>query len=159
MLDRVPQDNRLRRAINACLPGLEDHPSFEQDVLRYVRGEKKMKKKLSVGLVLAIAFVLMFAAAAGAVTLNLFEKYGQKDRRLLKAADQTAFVPTSVAIPNGALGESTVSITNVYYDGSALPIFIPLAPCSQMLNNRTLDTTDPFFRYAIFQCYGSEVLQ
>ena len=120
MLDRVPQDNRLRRAINACLPGLEDHPSFEQDVLRYVRGEKKMKKKLSVGLVLAIAFVLMFAAAAGAVTLNLFEKYGQKDRRLLKAADQTAVVPTSVAIPNGALGESTVSITNAYYDGSAL---------------------------------------
>ena len=45
MLDRVPQDNRLRRAINACLPGLEDHPSFEQDVLRYVRGEKKMKNK------------------------------------------------------------------------------------------------------------------
>ena len=120
MLDRVPQDNRLRRAINACLPGLEDHPSFEQDVLKCVRGEEKMKKKLSVGLVLAIAFVLMFAAAAGAVTLNLFEKYGQKDRRLLKIADQTAFEPTTVAIPNGTLGESTVSITNAYYDGSAL---------------------------------------
>lgn len=153
MLDRVPQDNRLRRAINACLPGLEDHPSFEQDVLRYVRGEKKMKKKLSVGLVLAIAFVLMFAAAAGAVTLNLFEKYGQKDRRLLKAADQTAFVPTSVAIPNGALGESTVSITNVYYDGSALllgytienPVyFAKFAPTSEQL--KKMEKTSEVFQ-------------
>ena len=153
MLDRVPQDNRLRRAINACLPGLEDHPSFEQDVLRYVRGEKKMKKKLSVGLVLAIAFVLMFAAAAGAVTLNLFEKYGQKDRRLLKAADQTAFVPTSVAIPNGALGESTVSIMNAYYDGSALllgytienPVyFAKFAPTSEHL--KEMEKTSEVFQ-------------
>lgn len=112
-----------------------------------------MKKKLSVGLVLAIAFVLMFAAAAGAVTLNLFEKYGQKDRRLLKAADQTAFVPTSVAIPNGALGESTVSITNAYYDGSALllgytienPVyFAKFAPTSEQL--KEMEKTSEVFQ-------------
>lgn len=154
MLDRVPQDNRLRHAINACLPGLEDHPSFEQDVLKCVRGEEKMKKKLSAGFVLAIAFVLMFAAAAGAVTLNLFEKYGQKDRRLLKIADQMAFVPTSAAIPNGTMGESTVSITNAYYDGSALllgytienPVHIArFVPTSEQL--KKMEKTSEVFQF------------
>ena len=73
MFDHAQQDNELRRVMDACLPGLEQRPDFDRDVLRQVRGEEKVKKKLSVGLVLSIVFVLV-AATALAATL-LWENY------------------------------------------------------------------------------------
>ena len=68
MFDRAPQDNELRRVMDACLPGLENRPDFDRDVLRQVRGEVKVKKKLSVGFVLVIVLVLA-AVTALAVAL------------------------------------------------------------------------------------------
>lgn len=120
MFDRAPKDNTLRRAMNACLPGLENRPDFERKVLKRVSGEVEVKKKLSVGFVLAILFVLMFATLAAAITLNLFEKYGQTDQRLMIIAPRTTISPMTTTIPNEAMGPSTVSITNGYYDGSSL---------------------------------------
>ncbi|MDD3411468.1 MAG: hypothetical protein PHY12_11745 [Eubacteriales bacterium] len=63
MTDRAPRENELRRAMDACLPGLENRPDFEREVLRQARGEIKRKKKRSAGLVLAIVLVLLSAAA------------------------------------------------------------------------------------------------
>ena len=59
----------------------------------------------------------------------------------------------------GLFQSNILELMSVDYERSALPFFLPLSPCSQMLNNRTLDTADPFFRYAISQCYRAEVLQ
>ncbi|MEG2187981.1 MAG: hypothetical protein RR085_11720 [Clostridia bacterium] len=70
MFNKAPQNNELRRVMDACLPGLENKPDFERDVLRQVRGEVKVKKKLSVGLVLIIVIVLVVAAALAVVTLR-----------------------------------------------------------------------------------------
>ena len=44
MFDRAPQDNNIRRAMDACLPDLENKPDFERSVLRQVRGEVKVKE-------------------------------------------------------------------------------------------------------------------
>lgn len=120
MCDRAPQNNDIRRVMDACLPGLKNSPDFERDVLRRVRGEKRVKKKLSVGFVLVIVFVLMFAAIAFAITLNLFEKYGQTDPRLAEIAPRTMITPVVSTIQNDVMGQSTVTITNGYYDGSSL---------------------------------------
>lgn len=82
MFERAPHDNDIRRAMDACLPGLENKPDFERDVLRQVRGEVKVKKKLSVGFVLVIVLVLAAVTALAAMTLNAYyektiEKEGQ----------------------------------------------------------------------------------
>ena len=80
MFDRAPQDNELRRVMDACLPGLENRPDFDRDVLRQVRGEVKVKKKLSVGFVLVIVLVLAAVTALAAMTLNAYyEKAVEKE--------------------------------------------------------------------------------
>jgi len=55
----------------SCLPGLENKPDFDRDVFRKVRGEIKVKRKLSVGLVLTILLLLTVAGAVAAVILSL----------------------------------------------------------------------------------------
>lgn len=85
MFDQAPQDNDIRRVMDACLPGLENRPDFDRDVLRHVRGEIKVKKKLSVGFVLVIALVLAAVTALAAMTLNAYyekaiEKEGESGR-------------------------------------------------------------------------------
>lgn len=98
MFERAQQDNDIRRSIDACLPGLENRPYFEQDVLRRARGEVKVKKKLSVGLILAIVLILAVVGALAAITLNaLYEKTIEKEGKLGRiedwsAEDKAAFV-------------------------------------------------------------------
>ncbi|MEG2105154.1 MAG: hypothetical protein RRY04_08210, partial [Oscillospiraceae bacterium] len=82
MCNQAPQNNEIRRVMDACLPGLENKPDFERDVLRQVRGEVKVKKKLSVGFVLLMVLVLAAVTALAAMTLNAYyekaiEKEGQ----------------------------------------------------------------------------------
>jgi len=80
MSDRAPQNNELRRVMDACLPGLENKPGFDQNVIKQVRGDTKVKKKLSVGFVLMIVLVLTVVAALAAITLSEFyEKAIQKE--------------------------------------------------------------------------------
>lgn len=80
MFERAPQDNELRRVMDACLPGLENRPDFDRDVFRQVRGEVKVKKKLSVGFVLVIVLVLAAVTALAAMTLNTYyEKAIEKE--------------------------------------------------------------------------------
>ena len=72
MFDRTTQDNDLRRAMNACLPGLENKPGFEREVLKRARGEIKVKKRLSVGLVFILILVLAAVTALAAMTLSAY---------------------------------------------------------------------------------------
>lgn len=44
MCDRAPENNAIRRAMDACLPRLENEADFERMVLKQVRGEIQVKK-------------------------------------------------------------------------------------------------------------------
>lgn len=84
MFNQAPQDNDIRRVMDACLPGLENSPDFDRDVLRHVRGEIKVKKKLSVGFVLVIVLALAAVTALAAMTLNAYyEKVIEKRVKLV----------------------------------------------------------------------------
>lgn len=97
MFKQASHDNDIRRVMDACLPGLENKPDFERDVFRQVRGEVKVKKKLSVGFVLVIVLALA-AVTALAMTLNAYyektiEKEGQSGLiQDWSAADKVALV-------------------------------------------------------------------
>ena len=69
MCDRAPENNAIRRAMDACLPRLENEADFERMVLKQVRGEIQVKKKLSVGFVLVIVLVLATVTALAAALL------------------------------------------------------------------------------------------
>mgnify|MGYP002732485835 CR=1 FL=1 len=69
MNERAPQNNRLRHAMDACLPNLENDSDFERRVLDRLHGEAKRKRKLSVGLAMLIGLVLCTAMTAFAIGL------------------------------------------------------------------------------------------
>ena len=88
MFDQAPQDNDIRRVMDACLPGLENSPDFDRDVLRHVRGAIKVKKKLSVGFVLVIVLALAAVTALAAMTLNAYyEKVIEKESEIGRIQD------------------------------------------------------------------------
>ena len=88
MFNQAPQDNDIRRVMDACLPGLENSPDFDRDVLRHVRGEIKVKKKLSVGFVLVIVLALAAVTALAAMTLNAYyEKVIEKESEIGRIQD------------------------------------------------------------------------
>lgn len=73
-MERKPiPDNRIRRVMDASLPGLEHDPWFEERVLQRIRQleEKpvRRRRKLSVGLVVALVLVVMTATAVAATVL------------------------------------------------------------------------------------------
>ncbi|NLO85610.1 MAG: hypothetical protein GX096_09310 [Clostridiales bacterium] len=70
MLDNMFRDKDIKRAIDDCLPGLENNPDFEWKVLREVRGEEKVKKKLSAGFILVLALVLTAVTALATYFLS-----------------------------------------------------------------------------------------
>ena len=59
----------VRAAIDDCLSGMDALPSVRAAVLNQTRGEVKVKKKLSVGLVFAI--VLMLLNVKGAMLIAI----------------------------------------------------------------------------------------
>ncbi|MEG2702611.1 MAG: hypothetical protein RSA65_08345, partial [Clostridia bacterium] len=107
-------------ALDTAFANLRDDPQLSQKVLAEANGEVKVNKRRSAVVILVIVLTLMFATIAVAVTLTLFEKYGQADPRLMEIAPQTMIAPAAVTIENAHMGQSTVSITNAYYDGSSL---------------------------------------
>ena len=62
----------VRAAISDCLSGADSLPSVRAAVLNQVRGEVKVKKKLSVGIVFAMLLTVLMAGAALAAGLGLF---------------------------------------------------------------------------------------
>lgn len=75
MYDRAPQDNPIRRVMDSCLPGLENRPDFDWEVLRKARGEEKMKKKLSVGFIVVVVLMLIVATALAVITFRETAKW------------------------------------------------------------------------------------
>ena len=107
----------VRAALDDCLSGVQALPSVRADVLNQVRGDVKVKKKLSVGIIFALLLTLLMAGAAVAAGLGLF---GQIGERLDSDARLPALERVSDAV--GAAFEAedgvTVTIDQAYYDGA-----------------------------------------
>ncbi|MBQ3484474.1 MAG: DUF4179 domain-containing protein [Clostridia bacterium] len=114
----------VRAAIDDCLSGADALPSVRADVLNQLRGEVKVKKKLSMGLIFALLLTLLMTGAAVAASLGLFGQIGERqssDARLpgLEAVSET--VGLSIQTEEGV----TIAIDQAYYDGSR--VFISYA--------------------------------
>ena len=112
-------DQAVRAAIDDCLSGVDAVPSVRADVLNQLRGEKKVKSKFSVGVIMALLLTLLMAGAAVAAGLGLFGQIGEKlgtDERLpgLDAVSET--VGLSFTTEEGV----TVTISQAYYDGTRI---------------------------------------
>lgn len=77
----------LRRAVHtaadACLSGVDAMPSLHGDIMRQIKGEKIVKKKISFALVCAIIMTLALggvALAAGLANLSQFSKTIEEDQ-------------------------------------------------------------------------------
>ena len=141
-MDEFRQNNRLRGALDAALSGLNGDPALAQRVLRCAEEKPRAAKKLSVGLVFALVALLAATGIAAAAALNLFEKFGQNDRRFAEIAPQTAISAESSVAQIEKTGTVAASITNAYYDGESLLIgysiqgfssFEPFSPTDEQL--------------------------
>lgn len=107
----------VRAAIDDCLSGVESMPSVRVQVLNQVRGEVKVKKKLSLGIVFAMLLTVLMAGAALAAGLGLFGQIGERensDARLPALERVAESVGASFTTDDGV----TITIDQAYYDGS-----------------------------------------
>ena len=107
----------VRAAIDDCLSGVESMPSVRAQVLNQVRGEVKVKKKLSVGIVFAMLLTVLMAGAALAAGLGLFGQISERensDARLPALERVAESVGASFTTDDGV----TITIDQAYYDGN-----------------------------------------
>lgn len=107
----------VRTAIDDCLSGVQTLPSVRADVLNQVRGEVKVKKKFSVGIIFAMLLTLLMAGAAVAAGLGLFGQIGERmdsDARLPGLERVSDAVGAAFTTEDGV----TVTIDQAYYDGT-----------------------------------------
>ena len=86
------RDDRLlkaevKSAIDTCLSGFDDMPSLRYDIMRKVRGETVVKKKLSVGLVLVIVLSLIVVSALAAIAIKIYSDM----QNVMQLSDQGVF--------------------------------------------------------------------
>lgn len=72
------EENSIRREIDAELSFLDSRPSLHYEIMREIKGEKKVKRKISVGLVFALVLMLLSAVAlAYTLSRQYFEDVAQ----------------------------------------------------------------------------------
>ena len=71
---RKYEHNNIKQAIDATFSGVTMQTQMQYRVLREVRGEQKVKRKLSSGLVLAIVLMLLSVTALATMMLNTFHQ-------------------------------------------------------------------------------------
>lgn len=112
------QDNRkIKEALTSCLSGVDALPSMRADILRAAKGEKKVKRSLNKGLVLALVLILMMSTVAVAAGLGLFGQLGQRedaDARMTGLENVSAVLDKDFYIGS----DVTLTVNQAYYDGS-----------------------------------------
>lgn len=106
----------VRAAIDDCLSGVDALPSVRADVLKQVRGEEKVNKKISIGVIAALMLTLLMAGAALAAGLGLFGQLGEmehSDDRLPSLEQVAEPVGVVITTEEGV----TITIDQAYYDG------------------------------------------
>lgn len=119
-MDEFRENNRLRHALDTTLSGLNGDPSLAQRVLCCVDERPKAARKRSVGLVFVLVILLAAMGIAAAAALNLFEKFGQTERRFAEIAPYSAVRSGSSVARTEKTGEVAATITDAYYDGESL---------------------------------------
>ena len=133
------QDNRrIKAALDSCLSGVDALPSMRSDILRAAKGEKKVKRSLSKGLVLALVLILMMSSVAVAAGLGMFGQIGQQehsDSRLPGLENVSTVLEKSFDVGGGV----TVTVHQAYYDGSRVFISYSVAGPYDVLETGTGD--------------------
>lgn len=112
----------VREQIDNGLSGVRMSPEMKARVLsRAMKGEKRMKRKLSTGLVIAVAMALLLTGTALAAAQNIFGRFAENRResasieRNLEIASQNANVKKSVA-------GLELAVNQTFYDGETLTL-------------------------------------
>ena len=119
----------VQEAVEQKCAFLQPDPLLAQRVLSTAnaKGEMKVKRKMSVGFVLALALAMMTAvtALAAGLGVNLFEYFGRTSQnrpdqsaQWAELAEQSVLATEApVFIAHEMLGEAEAVISNAYYDG------------------------------------------
>lgn len=136
-------ENRMRNMIAQSLSHADFPDARKQQVFKVIRGEKPMKKKISLSLVCAIVLTMLFAGAALAAVLGVFGQlsYGAYDARRLEKLEESADIvniSTAVTAPEAAQPHQTsqtiydeikarqrerrfeLTLSQTYFDGNKL---------------------------------------
>ena len=143
-MDEFRENGRLRGALDASLSGLNGDPYLARRLIACAEKQPKAVRKRSIGLVFAFVALLAAVSVAAAAALNLFEPFGQSERRFAEIAPQTVIDSETASIQTERTGTVTASITNAYYDGESLLIgytiqgntsFEPFSPTAKELTH------------------------
>ena len=130
------ESRRIKAALDDCLSGVDALPSVRPDILRAVKGEKKVKRNLSKGLVLALVLILMMSSVAVAAGLGMFGRIGQQEHSdfRLPGLENVSTVLEKVFDVGGGV---TVTVHQAYYDGSRVFISYSVAGPHDVLETAT----------------------
>lgn len=160
----MAKEDLIRQSLDARLSALQPSPARRARIREAVRasdekGEPIMKKKLSVGLILAMVAVLALGGVALAAGLNAFEHFGKNDDRYAKLAPHAAVEQTAgVQLDDATLGQINARFDSAYYDGLTLSAGIVIdhaqwldryTPDSEALSGMTVLAGDPFVMAAL----------
>ncbi|MGI6687225.1 MAG: hypothetical protein ACOX6Y_02485 [Christensenellales bacterium] len=91
-------NDQLKQAMDRHFAALEWDDGRSRDVLRQVRGETKVKKKMSFSLVMAMTLILMAGIAVAAVTLSRAPAVDAVSRARQALADQYGLTPATLGV-------------------------------------------------------------
>ena len=114
-------DEGLERAVDAALRQVKESEA-----------RPVMKKKMTFTMLAAAIAILVLTGAALAVGLNLFDYFGERDRRLQAIAPETVLENAGTAeLTTDALGVTKARIDSAYYDGQSLIVAYTLDNCQR----------------------------
>ena len=79
---RETNRERIRRAVDECLSGMDGRPSLEKRVLARAKGERRGPRRLSLALAVALLVTLLAAATLAAGVLTGWLRLRQEDEYL-----------------------------------------------------------------------------
>lgn len=120
-------DNKLKQLIFAQrpVPGQAFDLRVSQQAQRLTGETQPMKKRISVLAVVAAAILslALVGAMAELMGANLFELFGQSDKRLAELAPKAVLNEVSpITVQSPELGTTTAGINSAYYDGQSLMV-------------------------------------
>lgn len=118
-------NDMIRRALEAQLSGVKETPGLYDRVVRQTKGEAPMKKKMSLGLVLAAALVMLAGIAVAAnwqgVTYFLTERYYAPE----KVVEESVAQPLSQSCDSNWLNAEVV---DAYWTDYAFSLTLHIQP-------------------------------
>lgn len=117
--DQTPA-NAVRQAIDSELSFLDGRPSLYADVMSQIEGERKVKRKMSLGLVFALILVLLTGTAAVAVTYRGVSYFLVEKINEVNDLDP-AYLQSNMA-QNHNSKRLNATVVDAYWDGLELSI-------------------------------------